>query len=484
VGIVSLLLSPLVSDDSAREPAGEATRPAWITLLGAACLPALASYLAAAVALAVLTVAGGAADSSVAGMARVGAVGWLAAHHVPLTIEGAPLGVLPLLPTLLLGALVARGAAAVAGRYRINQPVDAGWVAATIAGTHGVLGAVLALVATPAAVTADPAQAAVGCALVAGAAASLGLARPCGLLPAVLARAPGWVRPGVEAGLWGLAVALTAGFATVVIALVVSAPEVVQMSGSDAGSALGLTVLSISYLPNAAIAGLSWLAGPGFSVGALTVSALAAHAGPVPTVPLLAALPQGPAQPWWGVVLAVPLLVGAMVGHRCVAAGDDRVARLRVLAVAATVLAVGSAVLGALAGGRLGAATFDPVDVPFGLLAVAVLAATLLGGATVILLTRAAATTDHPEFELKTAAENPPDREPETADPSCDPEVETADASCENPEPPELNSSAATVGADSSAVELGNSGAVELGNSAELENSLENSLESSAEGGD
>jgi Family of unknown function (DUF6350) len=354
-------------------------------MIGAACLPAVVSYLTAVIALAVLAAAGG-ADSSVAGVARAGAVGWLAAHHVPLTIDGAPLGVLPLLPTLLLGALVARGAAGVAIRSGIHQPADAGRVAGVIAGTHGVLGAVLALAATPATVTADPAQATVGCALVAGVAAGLGLARPCGLLPAALRRTPGWVRPGLVAGLWGLAVLLAAGLATVLIALVASAPEVAQMSGSDAGSVFGLTVLSVGYLPNAAIVGLSWLAGSGLSVGALSVSPLAVHAGPVPAVPLLAALPQGPAQPWWGAVLAVPLLVGAAVGRRCAPAGCDLPQRLRVLGVAAMVLALGSAVLGALAGGRLGAAAFDPVNVPCGTLAVAVLAATLLGGGAATLL--------------------------------------------------------------------------------------------------
>jgi hypothetical protein len=354
-------------------------------MIGAACLPAVASYFAAVVVLALLAAAGG-ADSSVAGLAQVGAVGWLAAHHIPLSIDGAPLGILPLLPTLLLGALIARGAAGVALRSGISQPTDAGRVAGAVAGTHGVLGAVLALAATPATITADPAQAAVGCALIAGVAAGLGLLQPCKLLPAALRRAPDWVRPGLVAGLWGLAVLLTAGFATVLIALLTSAPRVIQMSGSDAGSALGLTALSIGYLPNAAIAGLSWLVGPGFSVGMVSVSPLAVHPGPVPAVPLLAALPQGPVQPWWGVVLVVPLLVSAAVGRQCAAAGGDLLQRLRVLAAAAVVLALGSAVLGALAGGRLGAAAFDPVGVPFGMLAVAVLATTLLGGAATTLL--------------------------------------------------------------------------------------------------
>jgi Family of unknown function (DUF6350) len=404
-------------------------------MIGAACLPALASYLAAVVAIATLAAAGG-ADSSVAGMAQAGAVGWLAAHHIPLSIDGAPLGVLPLLPTLLLGVLVARGAAGVALRSGMHQPVDAGWVAGTVAGTHGVLGAFLALAVTPETVTADPGLAALGCALVAGVAAGLGLARPCGLLPAALRQAPDWVRPGLVAGLWGLAVLLAAGLATVLIALVASAPEVAQLSGSDAGSVLGLAVLSIGYLPNAAIAGLSWLAGPGLSIGALSASPISVHAGPLPAVPLLAALPQGPAQPWWGVVLAVPLLVGAAVGRRCVAAGPDLPLRLRVLGTAAMVMALGSAVLGALAGGRLGAAAFDPVDVPFGTLAVAVLVATLLGGCAATLLSSAPAARTEPSSPEVT---DHPDRDHR------DPEPDQVDLDHGTPVAPGLDGEAAPV---------------------------------------
>jgi Family of unknown function (DUF6350) len=396
---VSLLLSPVSSASAAGDTRSGRAVAGWGATLGAACLPAIAGYLAVVALLALLGVASGAAgeaDNSVAGVARVGAVGWLAAHQVPLTIDPltmdpAPLGVLPLLPTLLLGALVARCAARAGSRYGIHTPTDAGWMAGAIAATHGVLGAVLALVATPPTVTADPGQAAVGCALVTGIAAGLGLARPCGLLPAALRRAPGWVRPGLVAGAWGLAVLLTAGLAAVLIGLGVSAPEAFQMSGADVGSAFGLTMLSIGYLPNAAIAGLSWLAGPGFSIGALSVSPVTMVAGPVPTVPLLAALPQGPVQPWWGIALAVPLLVGVAVGRWCAAAAPDLVGRLRVLGVAATVLALGSAVLATLAGGRLGAAAFDPVEVPAGSLAVAVVGATLLGGCAVTLLSSPAA---------------------------------------------------------------------------------------------
>ncbi|MDQ4011126.1 MAG: DUF6350 family protein [Actinomycetota bacterium] len=396
---------------SPRDPVSEGTRSNWFATIGPACLPAVVGYIAAVAALAVIGLASGAAsgaDSVLARVAEVGAVGWLAAHHVPLIIDGAPLGVLPLLPTLLLGALIARGAAGAAIRSGIHKPVEAGWLAGAIAGTHGVVGTGLALLATPATITADPVRAAVWCALVAGVAAGVGLARPCGLLPAVLHRAPGWVQPGLVISAWGLAVLLTAGLAVVVIGLGVSAPEAFQMSGSDAGSAFGLILLSIGYLPNAAIAGLSWLAGSGFSIGALSVSPVAMVAAPVPTLPLLAALPQGPVQPWWGVVLAIPLLTGAAMGRRCAAAAPDLLGRLRVLGVAVAVLALGSAVLAALAGGRLGTAAFDPVDIASGSLTVALLGATLLGGCAVTLLGAQAASTpvDGAEDALSTPADS------------------------------------------------------------------------------
>jgi hypothetical protein len=417
---VSLLLPA-----SSRGPVGEGTRSHWGATIGLACLPAVVGYLAAVAALALIGLASGAAsgaESVMARVAQVGAVGWLAAHHVPLVIDGAPLGVLPLLPTLLLGALVARAAAGAAIRSGIHKPAEAGWLAAAIAGTHGVAGISLALFATPVTITADPVQAAVWCALIAGFAAGVGLARPCGLLPAVLHRAPGWVGPGLVIGAWGSAVLLAAGLTVVLLGLGVSAPEAFQMSGSDAGSAFGLTLLSIGYLPNAAIAGLSWLAGSGFSIGALSVSPVAIVVAPVPVLPLLAALPQGPVQPWWGVVLAIPLLTGAAMGRRCAAAASDLVGRLRVLGVAAAVLALGSGVLAALAGGQLGSARFDPVDVAPGSLAVALLGATLLGGCTATLLsTQAAPSPADTAGEGDDGPGAEEDTEVQPAEPGCPP---------------------------------------------------------------
>jgi hypothetical protein len=140
-------------------------------------------------------------------------------------------------------------------------------------------------------------------------------------------------------------------------------------------------------------------------------------------VPLLAALPPGPPQSWWVAVVSVPLLAGAAVGRRC-APGRELPERLRVLGAAGGAIALGGVVLGLLAGGRLGSAAFDPVDIPAGPLAAALLAATLLGGCATIVLSppRARPVDDGsgvvPEFD-NTAVE--------AADGSCD--VEAADDS-------------------------------------------------------
>jgi hypothetical protein len=388
--------------------------------VGAACLPAAAAYLAAVVLLAALSAAAG-AGSSAPGLARAAAVGWLAAHHIPVIIGGAPLGVLPLLPTLLLGALIARGASVVASRAGIHHPTDAGWMIAMIAATHGVLGTVLALVAAPDGVFVDPGQAAVGCALVGGTAAAAGLARPCGLVTTALRPAPDWVRAGVIAGVWGAAVLLTFGFAAVLVALAVSGPEAIQLAGSDPGSVFGLVILTVGYLPNAAIAAVCWLAGPGLSIGKVQFSPFSDGPGPVPAVPLLAALPQGPSQSWWLVVLAVPVLVGAGMARRCAhvqTAGMDGegagqpqgwLARLRPVTVAAAVLALSTALLGALAGGRLGSGAFDPVSVPVGLCLAAVLAETLVGSWITTLVVRTPGKPPETAFCPQNAVGEPPE---------------------------------------------------------------------------
>lgn len=372
-------------------PTGNGARRSFRrALVTVAAGPVLAGYTAVAVVLALVAWAAAGAELAIGGTVRAAGAAWLAMHQVPLVLEGAPLGVLPLLPTVLLGGLIAWTAARAARRGGLDAPSDAVRLIGAVAAVHAVGGTGIAATISSAAdpaVTAAPWRAALGCGLLAATAAACGLAGPCGWLRAVMSRAPGWTGHALVGGALGLAVLLTGGFAAVLVALLASAGaagEAFGTWGPGWGTGLGLVLLSIAYLPNAAIAAASWLAGPGLSVGTFSTTPLGVLAGPVPEVPLLAALPEGPAASWWPVAFVVPVLAGAAVGRRCAAATADHEGRLRAVAGSAGVAALGCFVLALLAGGQLGGGVFDPVQVPAASLAVAVGLWTFLPGAVVV----------------------------------------------------------------------------------------------------
>ncbi|GAA0909709.1 hypothetical protein GCM10009558_097890 [Virgisporangium aurantiacum] len=77
----------------------------------------------------------------------------------------------------------------------------------------------------------------------------------------------------------------------------------------------GLTLVCLVYAPNLAVWGASYLVGPGFTLGVgTTVSAGAVSLGPVPALPVLAAVPARPLSAWSGLLLAVPLVAGMIAG--------------------------------------------------------------------------------------------------------------------------------------------------------------------------
>jgi uncharacterized protein DUF6350 len=150
----------------------------------------------------------------------------------------------------------------------------------------------------------------------------------------------------------------------------VSVPAARELFPAGAGDATGMLLLSIGYLPNAVIAATGFLAGSGFSIGPVTLSPTVFAGGPVPPVPLFAALPEHAAV-WWPALFALPFAVGIAVGRRLRHAADHPVARLRGVAVAAGVVAVSFAMLGATADGHLGRGPFDPVSMHAAALSVA-----------------------------------------------------------------------------------------------------------------
>jgi hypothetical protein len=118
-----------------------------------------------------------------------------------------------------------------------------------------------------------------------------------------------------------------------------------------------MTLLSVLFVPNAVCFAASYIAGPGFAIGSGTaVSYSGAHLGAMPTFPLLAAVPSGPA-PWQIRVffVAVILAAGVAAGWRIVQpVGLEVKEQLRRALLAGAVFGTVAAVLSAFAGGPAG----------------------------------------------------------------------------------------------------------------------------------
>ena len=130
-----------------------------------------------------------------------------------------------------------------------------------------------------------------------------------------------------------------------------------------------LALAQLAYLPNIAVWVISFLAGPGFQVvegGAVTWSG--SEGGLLPLVPVLAALPQPGAFPWF-VALSVLVVVGvgSFIGRRALRE-VARLSRLRTkAAVALSACAVTAVVVVALdlvAGGAAGQFRLSAVGAP------------------------------------------------------------------------------------------------------------------------
>ncbi|WP_285643205.1 DUF6350 family protein [Lentzea sp. NBRC 102530] len=373
-------------------------------LVAAAVGSVVVGYAAVAAVLALVSATATYAQFSTSGVLSAAAPAWLAAHHVPLRFESGQLGVLPLLATALLMLLVGRTAAGTADRLGLYEPLQARGVVLSIAGAHAVTGGAIALIMGDGVVRATPAVAFFGCAAVSGIAATLGVARRCGLYEVVFDKLDPVALHGLRAGFMALFALVSVGALAVAAGLAVSWPTTSGLfagAGPSFGVGLGVFLLCLAYLPNAIIAGFSYVVGAGFSMGGVEVSPLKFVGGDVPPVPLLAAMPEGEVV-WSPGVLVGGLLIGLIVGWTCRNVSDRSTSRVRAVLVAAITAGVGSLVLAATAGGKLAGGAFDPVTVPAGLLAMAVLLWVLVPGALVAWLagnrTKAVAAAGAAEF--------------------------------------------------------------------------------------
>lgn len=291
---------------------------------------------------------------------------WLLAHGTPLALSGGTVGLTPLglaaLPLMLLHRAGRHGARTIG----VDSFKDSGLLLLATALPYALATAAVAALAATKAVRPEAPRALLGALLVAALGAGSGIVREAGVLRSIT-RLPDGVRVLARATAASVGVLLAGGALVVGISLAVHGGQATTLAGAtDPGlvGGLGLLVLGLSLVPNAAVWGLSFATGPGFAVGVGTsVGPLSIVLGPVPAFPLLAALPGGDVSVWvGGLLLLIPLGAGIVGGLLVASRRSGSAGRAALEACAVGPCAgVATALLCLLSGGPLGSARLAAV---------------------------------------------------------------------------------------------------------------------------
>lgn len=242
---------------------------------------------------------------------------WLGINLVPVAADGIIIGVLPLLPTIGLIALIARRV-----HVSVRDRVSMADLAVVAAGTL-LIPLVLTLIAAGMMwdagrvfdVAAPPMGHAVARTLLVHAIA-LAIGMGGRLWRALLRRygAPGWL---IDAAATAARILLLLAGAALILLLILLVfgwhrqVEVASLYNSGAGVA-AVVVLSLLYLPNAVIAALAVMLGSEFHIGSASISLYAIDLTALPPMPLFALVP-GWAHPWSILLLVVTSLAVSYV---------------------------------------------------------------------------------------------------------------------------------------------------------------------------
>ncbi|MGV9672720.1 MULTISPECIES: cell division protein PerM [unclassified Gordonia (in: high G+C Gram-positive bacteria)] len=350
VPVADNLASRLRDVRRARRAQTEATehRPRELVLIAFA-VPVITTVACLVIVLAVLLMAG----SGLSGVGAAVATCWLAINQTPITVSGVTVGVLPLLPTFLVaGGTVKVVASSGRSRRRLPELVSAG--AAAVGGSLLVTAIALAVVMDGSSSlpiqSPSPLKAFALTVLIQGLAAGLGVILGHRDLRD---RASAADRRGIRYGVVAVLALFAAGGLFVVLRLVLRFRVLCDLieTGVDFDGHLGLTMLSILYLPNIMIGAAAVLVGSQVHVGPVSADLFAVRGGSVPPLPVLAVLPTESV--WWAAFgLVVPAAIAMFVAWKCRSA--DLAGYARSVGMAAAFAATAMVFFGWLAGGSLG----------------------------------------------------------------------------------------------------------------------------------
>ncbi|WP_278314211.1 cell division protein PerM [Lolliginicoccus levis] len=299
--------------------------------------------------------------------AAVGA-SWLAIHQVVLPLSGVHLGVLPLVLTFGMFALtfhfVRRARRVAATTREMTQLIAAATgipVVMTIISLAVIKDASTVLkIDTP-----NVLIALLLTAVLHGGAAT------AALHPLVRERLeqrftpPEWMAVALEAARRGALVLVASSAAVTIALLVLSASKVLEqlLAFEGAGAFLGLGALSLLYLGNIIVGMASVLVGGSVQIGDASASLFATETASLPSLPVLAIMPDGPAGAWWPIALVIPAAVAVATGKTVTRYHLETRDQVATVLTAAVLQAGGLLVLALLAGGPigvLGSASYSP----------------------------------------------------------------------------------------------------------------------------
>jgi Family of unknown function (DUF6350) len=358
--------------DGAGGPSDRPNRPLVVTGAIAACAAAGSGLVVITLLVLAGWIAAPHAGVGLTGVLRTAADLWLVGHHVGFALHGTGrIGMLPLGLVLIPGALLWAAGRWVVRQGQVARLSEVGYAALALAVPYALVAGALALAGQSTLATPSLPQAVLSGFLIALVAGGLGGARalaPWGRLIHLLSprsRAVFLGSVGALAVLTGAGAILAGaslsanmgGFRSVDVAL---APGVV-------GGAL-LLLAQIAFVPNAVVWSICYTLGPGFAFGTGTVVAPTGSAlGPLPMLPMLAALPAGAHTSVSGwvsmLMLSVPYLAGAFGGLLTARAAPTPAVELAPLWGFACGVVTGCALglLAAFAGGPLGSGRLTAV---------------------------------------------------------------------------------------------------------------------------
>jgi len=255
------------------------------------------------------------------GAAHAGLAGWLLGHGVPIGTSIGPLALAPLLLTLLAGWRLNRAGLHVTraiGARRSGSPRAAVKVAVMIGIGYAILGALAALAVNGRGTEVSAGRAAVNFFLAGLVFSLIGSLRSTDALVVIARRIPPALRHGLRTGVVAALLILAAGAGFAGLSVVIGGGQAADMISAYrtgvAGQA-GITLVSLAYGANGVVWAAAYLLGPGFLLGADSAVRLTeVTLGPLPTLPLLAGLPNGPMGASGAALLAVPVLAAMAAG--------------------------------------------------------------------------------------------------------------------------------------------------------------------------